>query len=45
MVVVNLLFGKRQNYHAGKTHNLPPTYLPTKPFNPTLLLDIMIFLD
>jgi hypothetical protein len=43
--VVNLLFRKRQAYHAGKTHNLPLTYLPTKPFNPTLLLDMMIFLD
>jgi hypothetical protein len=26
--------GKRQNYHAGKTPNLPPTYLLTKPFQP-----------
>jgi hypothetical protein len=32
--------GKRQAYHAGKTPNQPPTYLPTKPFDPALLLGI-----
>jgi hypothetical protein len=43
VVVVNLSFGKRQAYYAGKTPNLRPTYLTTKPFDPTLLLDISVY--
>jgi hypothetical protein len=43
VVVVNLLFEKRQAYDAGKAPNLPPTYLPTKSFDLTLLLDISVF--
>jgi hypothetical protein len=35
--------GKHQAYHVRKTSNLPPTYLPTNPFNLRLLLDIMVF--
>jgi hypothetical protein len=38
-----LLGGKCQSYHAGKTPNLPTTYLPTKPFDLALLLDISVF--
>jgi hypothetical protein len=34
---------KRQTHYAGKTPNLPPTYLPTKSFNTALLLDISFF--
>jgi hypothetical protein len=40
-----LLGGKRQAYFFGKTSNLPLTYLPIMPFNPTLLLVISIFYD
>jgi hypothetical protein len=35
--------GNRQAYHARKTINLSPIYLPTKPFDLALLLDIMNF--
>jgi hypothetical protein len=35
-----LSFGKRQTYHTGNTINLSLTYLPTKPFDLALLLDI-----
>jgi hypothetical protein len=35
--------GKQQTYHMEKTSNLPQTYLPTKPFAPTLLMDISGF--
>jgi hypothetical protein len=36
--------GNRQAYHARKTiNNLSPIYLPTKPFDLALLLDIMHF--
>jgi hypothetical protein len=35
--------GKQQSYHVEKTSNLPQTYLPTKPFAPTLLMDISGF--
>jgi hypothetical protein len=30
--------GKCQAYHAGKACNLPPTFLPTTPLDPRLLL-------
>jgi hypothetical protein len=40
-----LLCGKRQAYFAGKTSNLPLTYLPIKPFNLVLLLVISVFDD
>ena len=40
-----LLGGKHQAYHAGKTSNLPLTYLPIKPFNLVLLLVISVFDD
>jgi hypothetical protein len=43
VVVVILLFKKRQVYHAGKTPNLTSTYLPTKLFDFVLLLDISFF--
>jgi hypothetical protein len=43
VVVVNLSFGKHQAYYAVKTPNLRPTYLTTKPFDPTLLLDISVY--
>jgi hypothetical protein len=36
--------GKRQIYHAGKTSNLPQTYLPINPFDPRLT-DISVFDD
>jgi hypothetical protein len=32
-----LLAGKRQAYHVGKTSKLSTNYLPTKPFDLTLL--------
>jgi hypothetical protein len=35
--------GKRQTYHEGKTTNLPPTHLSTKPFDLALLLGISVF--
>jgi hypothetical protein len=35
--------GKRQNYQAGKTLNLPLNYLPTENFNLALLLVILVF--
>jgi hypothetical protein len=37
-----LLGRKRQTYHAGKTSNLPLTYLTIKPFNLALLLVISV---
>jgi hypothetical protein len=37
--------GKRQTYHAEKSPNLAPTYIPINPFDPALLLDISIFLQ
>jgi hypothetical protein len=37
--------GKRQTYHAGKTPNLPLTYLPIKYFNLMLLPVISVFDD
>jgi hypothetical protein len=40
-----LLGGKCQPYFAGKTSNLPLTYLPIKPFNLALLLVISVFDD
>jgi hypothetical protein len=46
MVLVGyLLGGKCQAYHARKTTDLPQTYLPIKPFNHTLLLDISVIDD
>jgi hypothetical protein len=43
VVVVNLSFGKCQAYRTENTINLPPTYIPTNPFDPALLLDISFF--
>jgi hypothetical protein len=40
-----LLGGKRQTYFAGKTSNLPLTYLAIKPFNLALMLVISVFDD
>jgi hypothetical protein len=37
--------GKRQNYQAGKTLNLPLNYLPIENFNLALLLAISVFDD
>jgi hypothetical protein len=35
--------GKRQTYQAGKTPNLPLSYLPIKTINHALLLVISVF--
>jgi hypothetical protein len=43
MIVYTVKFVLYNSIPCKKTPNLPPTYLPTKSFDPMLLLDISVF--